>query len=117
MTVRQLKPTDISFTKVADCFVAELRNGNSPSIESFVKAFPHLKNAIRANFPALLMLEKNVSKKGDRPDTLVEKVLGNCLVQEEIGRGAMGIVYRGYQQELDRVVAIKTIPLDEIASH
>ena len=116
MTVRQLKPTDISFTKVADCFVAELRNGNSPSIESFVKAFPHLKNAIRANFPALLMLEKNVSKKGDRPDTLVEKVLGNCLVQEEIGRGAMGIVYRGYQQELDRVVAIKTIPLDEMAS-
>ena len=115
MTVRQLKPTDISFTKVADCFVAELRNGKSPSIQSFVAAFPHLEKAIRANFPALLMLEKNVSKKGGHSDTLVEKVLGNCLVQEEIGRGAMGIVYRGYQQELDRVVAIKTIPLDEMA--
>lgn len=116
MAVRQLNPTDISFTKVADCFVAELRNGKSPSIQSFVLAFPHLEKAIRANFPTLLVLEKNVAKKTDPIEKPVDKVLGNCLVQEEIGRGAMGVVYRGYQAELDRVVAIKTIPLDEMAS-
>ena len=100
MAGRQLNPTDISFTKVADCFVAELRNGKSPSIQSFVLAFPHLEKAIRANFPTLLVLEKNVAKKTDSREKPVDKTLGNCIVQEEIGRGAMGIVYRGYQQEL-----------------
>ncbi len=47
--------------------------------------------------------------------SLVGKRLGTFDLQEEIGRGAMGIVYRGRQVTLDRVVAVKVL-LEDLAS-
>ena len=38
--------------------------------------------------------------------------LGRYCVEAEIGRGAMGVVYRARDPNIDRVVAIKTISLD-----
>lgn len=38
--------------------------------------------------------------------------LGRYCVEGEIGRGAMGVVYRARDPNIDRVVAIKTISLD-----
>jgi hypothetical protein len=38
--------------------------------------------------------------------------LGRYELQEELGRGAMGAVYRGRDPVIDRVVAVKTIRLD-----
>jgi Protein kinase domain/FHA domain len=39
-----------------------------------------------------------------------DRYLGQYRVLEQIGAGGMARVYRGYQQKLDRYVAIKTIP-------
>lgn len=39
-------------------------------------------------------------------------LLGRYEVQERLGSGAMGMVYRGHDPVLDRTVAIKTIALD-----
>lgn len=36
--------------------------------------------------------------------------LGKYRIQQELGRGAMAIVYRGYDPDLGREVAIKTLP-------
>jgi serine/threonine protein kinase len=36
--------------------------------------------------------------------------LGRYVLEEEIGRGSMGIVYRGNQVVLNRTVAIKILP-------
>ena len=40
--------------------------------------------------------------------------VGRFEIQDEIGRGAMGIVYRALDPELHRVVAIKTIKLEAL---
>ncbi len=48
----------------------------------------------------------------DEPQVPCEpgRLLGDCELIEEIGRGGMGIVWRGRQRALDREVAIKTLP-------
>ena len=40
---------------------------------------------------------------------MVGKTLGKYRIVEKIGRGGMGIVYRGVDETLDRQVAIKAI--------
>lgn len=45
-------------------------------------------------------------------DSLVGHTLGKYRIEAEIGRGGMGIVYRGYDPELRRPVAIKVLPME-----
>lgn len=57
--------------------------------------------------------------KGTAPDATVlvdagvRPTMGRYEIVEELGKGAMGIVYKGVDPKIDRVVAIKTIRFDE----
>jgi serine/threonine protein kinase len=44
------------------------------------------------------------------PDPLIGTVVGGCRLTERIGSGGMGVVYKGEQVSLGRVVAIKLLP-------
>ena len=51
----------------------------------------------------------------EEPHTNGTRVLGDCELYEEIGRGGMGVVWRGRQRGLDREVAVKTLPGGDLA--
>lgn len=111
MSERPFQLADITFTRVADMFLAEVNNGGPASVERYASAFPHLSEEIRQEFPTLLMLERTVGKRKQAAKSSAPKTLGGCEILEVIGSGAMGIVYRAYEKEFDRKVAVKVIPL------
>lgn len=43
-------------------------------------------------------------------DDLIGTTLGHCVIRAVLGLGGMACVYRGYQENLDREVAIKVLP-------
>lgn len=52
----------------------------------------------------------------DAPDSRIGRTIGPYTIVEEIGRGAMGIVYRGTHQQLHEQRAIKLLPPAAFAS-
>ena len=45
-------------------------------------------------------------------NALIGQQLGQFQIKDELGRGGMAVVYKGYQPSLDRWVAIKTLPTE-----
>ncbi len=46
----------------------------------------------------------------------IPQLLGDYVLEDELGRGGMGIVYRARQQSVNRLVALKVIRPDRLAS-
>ena len=47
---------------------------------------------------------------------MIGKHLSHYLIESELGRGGMGIVYRARDTKLDRIVAIKVLPSSALSS-
>jgi serine/threonine protein kinase len=98
------------------------RAGESPGRAEYVHRFPHLARQLHDQFEIHAALEHSVASQGysTQMDDLASgpllwPVLPSYEVQGEIGRGGMGVVYRAWQPDLKRAVAIKMMRAGALA--
>ncbi len=102
------------------------RQGEEVDIEIHCQQYPELADELRELWGMLLVadiagndLEATTLMDGGDPAKFLFELpcqFGDYELQEEIGRGGMGVVFRAYQKSLKRDVAVKMILRGELAS-
>ena len=111
------KQQDFSFTQLTEAYLNLKKKGVAPSIDQLVEFAPQFEDEIRTQLPMMSLLDNAFAVAEKTNSTPIPEVVAGCVILEEIGRGGMGVVYRGHQSELKRDVAVKVIKLtDEIPS-
>jgi len=105
-------------TILESCLFA-LEHGERLSPEELLEAHPDLAEPLGKCLTTLMTLHAavhgdTVSTAGDLPEPGMR--LGDFVLDEQIGRGGMGVVYRARQLSLDRPVAIKLLPNSHLLS-
>jgi serine/threonine protein kinase len=118
-------PTDLDPRRVrsrvqievlASEYADKARQGQNPSIDSYIERYPEMEAQIRELFPMVAALEQWKSDRESEvlraqlPDQFKLKQLGNCRLVREIGRGGMGVVFEAFEGNIERQVAVKLLP-------
>jgi serine/threonine protein kinase len=106
---------------VRDFAEAQLR-GDKPDIEELVRKYPESEHQIRRmikEFQAvdlllssLVQINENDFEVTSAGTEIIGHKIGAFEITEMIGRGGMGVVYLARDTKLDRLVAVKSIPLE-----
>ena len=114
-------PTDLDPRRVrsrvqievlASEYADKARQGQNPSIDSYVERYPDMEAQIRELFPMVAALEQWKSDRESEvlraqlPDQFKLKQLGDCRLVREIGRGGMGVVFEALEGSIERQVAV-----------
>lgn len=113
--------------RMAADYLERLRRGEAPSIDEYVAGHPEYADAIRELLSAVMMVENLKADSGavastysdpssTSGDALAISIrsgrIGRFELVDRIGSGTFGTVWRAYDPELDRTVAVK-IPRKE----
>ena len=101
--------------QLAEKFLLEQQQGNSPTIEQYANAHPEIADRIQDLFPTLVVVDQLAADSipapnHTRPIEDAPLQLGDYQLVREIGRGGMGVVYEAQQTKLHRTVALKLLP-------
>ena len=92
-------------------YLSRMRAGESVSVESFAAAHPECEEELLELLPPLVRMED--LGRSTRPAAQVPahfpEMLGDYHLEEKIGSGGMGTVFRATQQSLGREVAVKIL--------
>ncbi len=128
-------PAEETAFPLLDAYLQELHAGRQPDREKLLAEHPELADMLRC-LEALDQLAPSRtnplppadSAKGEKGDaTLSSKVaspfspggitdFGKFELLHEVGRGGMGVIWKARQKDLDRVVAVKMILANQLAS-
>ncbi len=122
--------------EIADRYLDQLQDGDSPDRGALVAAYPNLADALEKRLALVEQLHRAAQKhrSADPSDTPIAlkpsgemlslpptnrsgdggagrspERIGRYVVQEFLGRGSWGAVYRAYDPRLDRQVALKLL--------
>lgn len=122
---------DELLVELLDEMVARTRGGSAGSLEELISTHPHLEHELRELWATVQITEDFASFDGlfDQVDATVlgpsngssmeafePRDYGDYELLEELGRGGMGVVYKAWQKDLDRIVALKMILRGDLAS-
>lgn len=80
--------------------------GESPQLEEYLARFPEAAEALRTQWEIDALLS---DAEAEEDESAPVHRIGRYQIQGEVGRGAMGIVYRAWDPRLKRIVAIKRL--------
>jgi serine/threonine-protein kinase len=119
----ELDDHDSRLAALLDELTEAVRAGNSPQLDQLARQHPDLAEELRALWSTVLVAGAVAGVTGDEsesadvvPAAPLPSDLPDYELQEELGRGGMGIVYRARQKSLQRDVAVKLILRGTLAS-
>lgn len=122
-----LDEIESQLAEVLDEYVSAVHRNDGPRQDELLAAHPELKDFVDPlksldrmtpdiDFAATLLevFPTDVATPSD--DRLIIRKFGRFELLEELGRGGMGVVFRARQTDLNRIVAIKMILVNRLAS-
>jgi serine/threonine protein kinase len=113
---------DAELDEAVEQLLAARLRGEEPDLEQFVRQYPGLEKRIRQKvqncervssiFDSLREVDESEFQHTEEEADLIGKRIGAFEITELIGRGGMGVVYKGRDSRLDRFVAIKSMPAE-----
>jgi serine/threonine-protein kinase len=133
--MEQIAARDETLARLLADLTEQARGGRQPDVDAVARQHPELAKELHELWAAIQLAEA-LAQPSPQPTATVDlpptnaagqesgagsvvmlpRTFGDYDLLEEVGRGAMGVVYKACQRSLDRLVAIKMLLRGDLAS-